>query len=73
MVITQENEIIPTIPPIFMGYNGIYTNKMWINGIKKKEPFYDSMGIQWDSTNNMIWLGPETGGSRFIATFLWRG
>lgn len=37
MVITQENEIIPTIPPIFMGYNGIYTKKMvdqwWINGI----------------------------------------
>ena len=72
MVITQENEIIPAIPPIFMGYNGIYTNKMWINGIKKNQPFYDSMGIQWDSTNNMIWR-PETGGSRFIAIFLWRG
>ena len=55
MVITQENEILPTIPPIFMGYNGIYTNKMWINGIKKNNHSMILWG--YNGIAPTIWFG----------------
>ena len=55
LVITQENEILPTIPPIFMGYNGIYTNKMWINGIKKNNHSMILWG--YNGIAPTIWFG----------------